>query len=778
MGKFGLGQPVRRTEDARLLTGRGRYTGDISIPGQVHAAFVRSPVAHADIRAIDLDAAAAAPGVVAVYTAADLEAAGIADLPCQVEVKDRAGRPQYVPPRPVFARDRVRFVGEPIVMVVAATETQAKDAAELVDIDFDELTPVVDTASALDPDTPHLWPDGPTGNCALHWERGDRLAVEAVFDAAAEIAEIRLINNRVIANPIEPRVALADYDAAADILTLYTPTQGVHRVHRTLTEKILHVAPERVRIVSEHVGGGFGVRSKTMPEMVGVAFAAKTIGRPVKWTGDRTETMVIDNHGRDLATRARLALDAAGRILALEIDTIANMGAYLLEYAPVIQTLVGPRSTGTVYAVPALYHSVRLAFTNTVPVDSYRGAGRPEAAYLMERLMDQAARVTGRGRRAIRRLNFIADDAFPYRNTQEVEIDSGDFAGTQKMAVEFADWQGFAARREQSRSRGLARGIGIGCFLEASGGATVEEASVEIDAQAGVTARAGTHSHGQGHATVFAQLVAERLGLPFAAVTYIDAIDTDLVAFGNGTSASRSSQMGGVALSRAVDEILAKATGIAAHALQTEPGGVAYADGVFTADGATMTMAEVAATAADRATLPPGMEPGLAATHRYDRGPENFNYPNGCHIAEVEIDPATGVVEIVAYTGVDDVGTVLNPMIVHGQTHGGIAQGLGQAALERTVYEPGTGQLITASFIDYAMPRATDMPAEITLEFNAVPCTTNDLGVKGAGEGGACGAPPAIVSAVLDALGQYGVTEIDMPLTPERVWRAIRNAAK
>lgn len=778
MTKFGIGQSVRRTEDPRLLRGRGHYTDDINLPGQLHAVFVRSPLAHAELTRIEIETAAAMPGVVGIFSGADLDADGVGHIPCQVRVEDRQGAPQYDPPRPVFPSDRTRFVGEALIMVVAETQAQANDAAEHVDIDFDELAPAVETGTALARETPVIWPDCPGGNCGLHWERGDKAAVGAIFDTAPHVAQINLVQNRLIANPMEPRAALADYDGNADLLTLYTPSQGVHRIHDTLSKHIFDVPGERIRIMSRDVGGGFGVRSKTLPEMIGVSWAAKKLGRPVKWSGDRTETMVIDNHGRDNVTLAKLALDAEGRILALWIDNIANMGAFHFEFAPMIQTLVGPRSTGTAYVVPALYNSVRLAFTNTVPVDSYRGAGRPETSYLMERLMDEAAGVTGLDRLEIRRRNFIAKEAFPYRTTQDLLIDSGDFVGTQKMAVDLADWDGFSARRAAAQNRGIARGIGIGYFLEASGGAPVEEGRVEIQSDGTVVARTGMHSHGQGHATAFAQVISDKLGLPFADIHVIHAYDTDEVPFGKGSTASRGAHMGGTSLARACDQVIAKAARIAAHALQTDDGLLDFANGVFTFGEASMTLVEVAAAAHDSANLPAGTEPGLDETCRYKRDGEVFTYPNGCHIAEVEIDPETGVVSVERYTAVDDTGILINPMIVHGQTEGGIAQGLGQALMENAVYDRETGQLMAATFMDYAMPHAQDIPAHLTLAANEIACTTNDLGVKGAGEGGTCGAPPAIVSAALDALAPYGVTSIDMPLTPERVWRAIQEAAK
>jgi carbon-monoxide dehydrogenase large subunit len=766
MGKFGTGQPVRRREDVRFLTGAGRYTDDVTLDGQALVWFVRSPLPHARITAIEADAARAMPGVIAVYTGKELDAdPGVHPLPCGSETKNRQGEDLYKPARPVLALDTVRFIGELVAMVVAESAPAAHDAAEAIVVDYEDLPFVVDPARTIEPGAPQIWPEG---NISVQWENRDPAEVVPIFESAAHVAEIEVVNNRVIANPIEPRAALADYDEKSAVSTLYCPSQGVHRIVGNL-RRILDLPPDGLRIISGDVGGGFGVRSKAYPELALLVWASRKLRRPLKWRADRGETMMSDNHARDNVTRARLALGADGKILALWVDLIANMGAYLMENGPALPTIVGQRSMGTVYHIPALYQSVRCVFTNTTPVDAYRGAGRPETVYLVERIMDTAAVLLDLDPVEFRRRNLIRESAMPYTSCTNVVIDSGDFAGVLDKALSMADRDGFAGRRAGAAARGRLAGFGVACSLECSGGAPEEEARVRFEADGGATVFVGTFSQGQGHETVFAQVASEKLGLPYDKVRIVHAGDNTVVPFGLGTSASRSSQMGGVAIVRACEAVIDKARAVAAGLLQAEAGGVAFADGVFSApDGASITIGEVAAHEA-------GGETALDETYRYRRPPGIFNFPNGCHIAEVEVDRQTGTVEIVRYTAVDDNGTILNPMIVHGQAHGAIAQGVGQALMERIVFDDETGQLFTASFLDYAMPRATDLP-RLDIECHVVPCKTNDLGVKGAGEGGCCAAPPAIVAAVVDALKELGITHIDMPLTPERVWRAIRDA--
>ncbi|HVC57250.1 MAG TPA: xanthine dehydrogenase family protein molybdopterin-binding subunit [Stellaceae bacterium] len=768
--QFGIGQPVRRREDRRFLTGAGCFTDDIDRPGQAWGHVLRSPHAHARIAKLDTSAAKAAPGVLGVYTIADLDAAGIAEIPTQAKVPGRGGSEMFAPTRPVLARDVVRYVGNPVAYVVAESLEEAHDAAELIEVEYDSLPAIVDLAYALDPEAPLVWPEHGSNLC-VHWESHDASAVEAAFAKAANIVALAFVNNRVVGSPMEPRVAIGEWDPAAERYTLHSPTQGVIRVQNSLASFAFGVAKDKVRVVSPDVGGGFGLRGKLFPESVLVLFAARQLGRPVKWRADRQETFVADVHGRDHVTHGEMAFDAGGRILGVRIRSIANVGAYLSDNGPRVCTMAGARIAGTVYDVPAMQWSVRVAFTNTVPVCAYRGAGRPEIAYQMERLLDQGARALGLGRDEIRRRNFIRPDQLPYKNQVGMVIDSGHFRETMELALARADWAGFAARRTAARRHGRLRGIGLGYYVEASGGQPTEQASVKVTPQGRVELIMGTFSHGQGHETAFSQIVGERLQVPLEMIDFRQG-DTDFVSFGNGTGGSRSSQMGGVASARASDQIIEKARRIAAHALEAASADIVYRGGAFEVAGTDlrMTLREVAALAQDPAKLPEGETPGLDETCRYRR-PTECNFPNGAHIAEVEIDAETGRLEVVKYTAVDDCGVLINPLLVMGQVEGGVCQGLGQAVLEHTAYDAQSGQFLAGSFMDYAMPRAEDMPP-IAVSFNPVRNPSNELGVKGIGEGGACGAPPSIVSAACDALG---VAHLDMPLLPERIWDALRD---
>ena len=774
MNNFGIGQAVQRAEDVRFLTGAGTFTDDMNIDGQAHVYFLRSATAHGIINSIDTADAQQVPGVIAIFTGEDTEADKLPPLQSFTRVKNLSGEDNYVPRRPALNRVRVRFVGDLVAMVIAETAIAARDAAELIYVHMEDLPSVVNTARALDDDAPVLWEDNASNLC-VHWENRDKTAVEEIFTGAPHVAEVTFVNNRLIANPMEPRAALADYDPEMDVTTLHCPIQGVVRMASTLATRILDIPMEKMHVVAKDVGGGFGVRSKCYPENLLMVWAAKKLQRPLKWLGDRNDTMVSDNHGRDQVTVARLALDTDGKILAMWDDSIANMGAYTFEMGPTIPTLIGQRSMGTAYAVPALYHSIRCVFTNTTPVDSYRGAGRPESVYVMERLMEEAARITGLDPVEIRRRNFIPLDAFPYTNTQNIPIDSGEFETILDKALEKADWAGFGDRRRDSENRGKLRGIGIGFSLETSGGFEKEHGRVRIDADGTATVYVGTFSHGQSHETVFPQIAHELLGIDYKNIRFIDAADNFVVPAGAGTSASRSSMMGGGAIHGACMLAIDKGKAIAAHLLQADAAEVAFADGVFSAGGGSVTFAEVAEAAHDADRLPDGMQPGFDEKHMYERSSDNFNYPNGCHIAEVEVDPETGVVTVERYTGVDDNGVILNPMVVHGQLHGGIAMGLGQALFEQTDYEEGSGQLISASFMNYNVPRAWQLPT-MEVGSHSVPCKTNPLGVKGCGESGTCAAPPAAVNAVLNALKPLGVTHIDMPMTQDRVWRTIQEA--
>ena len=770
--QYGIGQPVRRKEDFRFLTGGGRFTDDINLPGQAHGAVLRSPHAHARIVAIDGAAAAKAPGVLGVFTIADLDADGLEGLPVQVDVPGKGGEKMFAPRRPILARGVVRYVGDPVAFVVAESDELARDAAELIEVEYEALPAVADAAAADRPGAALLYPEHGSNLC-VHWESHDGTAAAAAFARAHKTVAIDLVNNRVVGNPMEPRVAIGDWHAASGTHTLYSPTQGVIRVQNGLATLVFKVPKEKMRVISPDVGGGFGLRGKLFPETVLVVWAAKRLGRPVKWLASRQETFLSDPHGRDHLTHAEMAFDENARLLAMRAETRANVGAYLLDFGPRIPTVAGARIAGTVYDVPAMQLSVRVMFTNTVPTDAYRGAGRPEIAYQMERLFDLAAREFGIGRDEIRRRNFIRPEQLPYKNQVGMIIDSGHFQETMELALAKADWQGFEGRRGEARRRGLLHGIGLGYYIEASGGMPTEQARVRITPEGRVELIVGTFSHGQGHETAFAQIVAERLGVPFERIDYRQG-DTDFVKAGNGTGGSRSSQMGGMASALAVDKVIAKARRLAAHAFEAAEADVLYADGVLSVAGTDlrMTLQQVGVLAQDKAKLPDGEVPGLDETHLYER-PTECNFPNGAHIAEVEIDADTGRVRVAKYTCVDDCGVIINPLLVAGQVHGAVAQGLGQALLERTSYDAESGQLLAGSFMDYDLPRADDMPV-LEIGFNPVRNPSNDLGVKGVGEGGACGAPPAIVSAIVDALGDPAVTHLDMPVTAEKVWRAMR----
>lgn len=757
MDQFGIGQPVRRKEDVRFLTGRGRYTDDVDLPGQAHLAILRSPHAHARIVSLKVEAARAAPGVLDVLTGHEAAADGIGHFPVQVEVPAMEGTPpMHAPPRAILQTEAVRFVGDAIVAIVAETRAQAMDALELVEVEYDPLPAITETARALDPDAPVIWPERGSNLC-VHWTNGRKAETDEAFAKAHHVARIELVQNRVIGNPMEPRVAIGVWNAALRRHELTSPTQGVIRVRDGLAKFIFKVPNEKVRVVSPDVGGGFGLRGKLFLESALVLWAAKRLDRPVKWRADRAETIVADPHGRDHRTRAEMAFDANGKALGLRTRTIAAVGAYLMDFGPRIPTVAGARIAGTVYDLQAVNMEVRCAFTNTVPTDAYRGAGRPEIAYTIERLLDLGAAHFGIGRDEIRRRNYIRPDQIPYTNCVGNVLDSGDFAGTQALALKLADWEGFAQRRAESEKRGKRRGIGLGYFIEASGGQPTEWARLAITQEGRARLTVGTFSHGQGHETAFAQIIHQRLGIPFEAIELVQG-DTEVVEQGNGTGGSRSSQMGGVATLRASNAVIEKGKQEAARLLEAAEADIEFSGGRFRVAGTDLSVgwAEVASKATlDEAVL-------------YRRDTE-CNFPNGCHVAEVEIDPETGKLDVVAYACVDDVGVVINPMLVHGQSHGGIAQGLGQAVLEEARYDPESGQFLTATFLDYAMPRAADLP-HLEVDVNVVPTPVNELGVKGAGEGGACGAPPAIVSAACDALG---VAHLDMPLTPEKVWRAL-----
>jgi carbon-monoxide dehydrogenase large subunit len=764
-----VGQSLTRLEDERFLTGHGRFTADLSEPGELHAHVLRSPHAHAVIRRIDAEAARAAAGVHAVFTAADLAADGIGPLPCTAVLE--AVEPLVRPPRHALAGDRVRHVGDPVAFVVAESPDAARDAAELITVDYEALPPVVDAAAALGPGAPRIWEEA-AGNLAFRFHKGDRTATAAAFAAAAHVAEIELVNNRVVVAPIEPRAAIGRYDPATLTFQLLLTGQGVHGIRRQLAEHVFHVPPARIQLRAPDVGGGFGVKNFLYPEYVMVLWAARRLLRPVKWIGERAEDFVSSIHGRAASTRGSLAVDRQGKFLALEVATIADMGAYLSGFGPHSSTNASATAMGGCYAFPAIFMEVRGAFTNTVPIDAYRGAGKPEANYLVERLVDVAADQIGIDPAELRRLNMIAE--FPYRAPLGSTIDGGRFAANLADAVVAADRAGFAERREQARRRGHLRGLGIACFLETARGQANEEAEIRFEPDGQVALLLGTQSNGQGHETSYAQIAADLLGLPLQTFRYVQA-DTTEVRNGAGHGGARSMHLGGGALVKAAEGVIAKGRAIAARLLQADLAEVAFDDGQFTVAGTQrgIDLLAVARAATDPANLPEGQAPGLG-THAVNLC-DLITFPNGCHIAEVEIDPDTGAMTIERYTAVDDFGRLINPLLTVGQVVGGIAQGIGQAMLEHTVYDENSGQLLSGSFMDYALPRADDLP-DFDVTLAGVPTAANPLGVKGSGQAGAIAAPQTIINAVVDALSPLGIRHIDMPATPERIWRAIRAA--
>ncbi len=774
MKQFGIGQPVRRIEDRRFITGRGNYLDDVSRPRQAYAFMLRSPHAHARIRAIDTAAAVASPGVLAVYTGDDLVRDGLGTIPCLSAVTNRDGSPSALPPRPAIARDRVRHVGDTVAMVVAESVAAGRDAGELIAVDYEPLAPAVDTVRALDPGQPKLWDEAP-GNLCFDWEVGDGAAVAQAMAGARHRIVLELVNNRVVVNSMEPRGAIGEYDPGEDAYTLWSSTQGSHFLRNLLAESIFKIPENRIRVVTPDVGGGFGMKLFLYPEHILVLWAAKKLNRPVKWTPERSDAFLTDTQGRDNVTRLELALDADLRFLALNVAILANMGAYLSNFAPEIPTVSGAVMHSGVYAIPAIHVGVKGVFTNTVPVDAYRGAGRPEAAYAIERLIDYAARQLGVMPQELRRRNFINPEAMPYTTPLGLNYDSGEFARNMDQALATADIAGFPARRAEARARGRYRGLGHAVYIEQSGFPPDEFAELRFDPSGTLTILMGTQSSGQGHQTAYTQLAVEHLGVAPEKVRVLQG-DTAAISFGRGTGGSRSLPVGGASLVQAADKLIAKGRRIAAHFFEAAEADVEFADGVFTVSGTDRRLGieEVARAAFNPAQQAPGVEPGFAETGNYT--PPQPTFPNGCHVCEVEIEPETGHIDIVHYRVVDDFGTVINPLLLRGQVRGGVAQGVGQAMLERTFFDPGSGQLLTGSLTDYCLPRADDLPA-IEFAYNVVPCRTNPLGVKGAGEAGAIGAPPALVNAVVDALAELGIQHLDMPLTPERLWHAV-NAAE
>jgi carbon-monoxide dehydrogenase large subunit len=772
MTSYGIGQPAPRAEDRKFLTGQGRYVDDLQLRNQCHAVILYSPHAHARIRRIDKKRALAVPGVVAIFTGDDVQQDQLGGMPPFFMPEDAGGPKGYRTRRPVLVADRVRCVGDRVAMVLAETAAQAADAAALVDIEYEALPASVAAEAAVAPGAPTVWDDC-AGNICFALAAGDEAATRVAFERAAHVVALRLENNRLSPNSLEVRCAIGDYDGGAGTYTLHTSSQAPHAARLTLARDVLHIPEGILRVISPDVGGGFGLKADAYPEDALVLWASRRVGRPVKWTPTRSDAMVGDNHGRDEVVNAEMALDAGGKILAIRAHSLHSIGAYIVSAgpAPIAYTL---RYTPGVYDVQTMWLTAKAVFTNTSPVSVYRGPGRSEGIYLIERLMDKAAHVLGVERDEIRRRNFVQPASMPYATPTGSVYDSGEFERVMRDCMQLADWSGYEARCEESRRRGKQRGRSVIYYIEHAG-IFNERMEVRFDPGGTVAIVAGTHSHGQGHATTYAQLVSDWLGVPFDSIRLTQG-DTDKVAFGRGTYAARSSLLGGSALRVAADQIIRKAQKRAAHLLEAAVEDTEFRDGRFSIVGTdrSISIVDVAKSLFQPVHLDEEFGLGLEASGVFSG--DIPNYPNGCHVCEVEVDPETGVVAIARYTVIDDVGRPINPRICEGQIHGGIAQGLGQALMEHVRYDPETGQMLSGSFQDYCMPRADDF---YTLEtrLTGVPCRTNPLGVKGVGESGTIGAPPAIINAVLDALRPLGVEHIDMPATPHRVWTAIQSAA-
>jgi carbon-monoxide dehydrogenase large subunit len=773
MGQFGIGQPVKRFEDKRFLSGNGRFQHDVNLPSQAYGYVLRSPHAHAEIRSLDLAAAMAAPGVLAVYTGADLAAAGLGTMGVPFQRKRPDGSPMFWRAHRGLAEGRVRFVGEPVAFVVAESLAEARDAAELIDIDYEILPSVTDTAEAAEGKHP-VWDECPD-NISNLFESGNQAATDAAFARAAQIVKRRYVISRVYAHFMEPRGAIGVWDPGEERYTLYADVQYPHRVRQALASRIFKIPEGRIRVVAGDVGGGFGTKGWQYPEHRLVLFAARRLRRPVKWACERSEAVLADEHARDNVTDAALAFDNDGKMIGLSVTTLANVGAYISSERNLLATFGNVGTLTGVYDIPAAHVRVLSVMANTNGTAPYRGAGRPEATYVIERLIDDAARQLHDDPIELRRRNMI--QKLPYKTALGLNYDCGDFVANQAKVMALADWAGFGARREESRRRGRLRGIGIANPIEKAAGPGQEFAEIRFHPSGNVTLLMGSKNQGQGHETTFKQVLAEKLGLDPADVQYIDG-DTDRVAFGIGTNGSRSTVIGGSAVWMAADKIIAKGRKLAAHLLEAAEADIEFSvgdnGGAFAVAGTDrrLSLTDVAKASFRAAALPPGLEGGFYETGTF--APDDFTYPNGSHVCEVEIDPETGQLDIVGYVVVDDVGTVVNPIGLKGQIHGGIAQGLGQAVMEQVVYDRESGQVLSGSFMDYAMPRAADFPY-LKVESNPIPTRRNPLGAKGAGEAGTVGALPAVVNAVLDALAPLGVKQLDMPTTSDRIWQAIRS---
>lgn len=769
--RFGKAQPASRLEDVPLVTGAGRFTDDMELPGQAHGIFVRSTFGHADIVSVDTSGAAGMPGVLAVITGQELVDAGIGSIPPLSIFTGRDGQPMVSASMPALAATRVRYVGEPVALVVAETAAQALDAAEAVAIEYRQLPAVSDVTRSMSQDAPRIWPEA-SSNIALDWEEGDAAGVDAAFARAARVERVRLLDTRLAPSAIEPRAALATYDSQDQRYILIAPTQGVAVVRKILTEAVFKVPTDKIRVLTHDVGGGFGMKVQTYSEYAALLYAARRTARPVKWTATRLESFLADTHGRDGVLEGELALDADGRFLALRARTYVGIGAYTTTYVAIITTWNTKNCLSSVYAFPAIYFNTKVVLTNAAPMGPYRGAGRPEALYLIESLIDRAARAMKIDRAELRRRNMIAPAAMPYRTPNGPIYDSGDFATVLDTALAKSGWTTFPSRRAASERTGKLRGIGIGCFLEVAGGILEETVDLRFEEGDKVAVRTGVQAMGQGHLSTFASLVAKRLGIEPGAVRLVEG-DSDEVPVGTPSVASRSIMMAGSATALACDQAIENGKAGAAHLLDAGAADIDFNDGMFHVRGTNRTIPILELARRIRSKEMPRDLAGMDNAAKFVS--PQMSFPNGCHICEVEIDPDTGVVSVVGYTAVDDVGNMLQETIVEGQIHGGIAQGLGQVLGEQVIYGDD-GQLLTASFMDYFMPRATDVPA-LCVHHHVVPCKTNPLGVKGAGESGVAGSLPSGVSAVLDALSSRGITHLDLPMTPQRIWSALRDKA-
>lgn len=776
MGKFGMGQSIRRIEDHRFVTGTGQYTDDVNRENQAWLAVLRSPYAHAKVSSIDTSAAKAADGVLGVYTNADLDAAGFTGMPADTIPPGPDGKAPEAPHRPILAKDRVRYVGEPVAIVVAETLALARDASELIEVEYNELPVVADMTSALADGAQPLF-DSVKGNLLVHWSMGNKDATEAAFAKADKIISIDLVNNRIAPTAIEPRGALAEYDSTTDRYTLTTGSQGSHKLRQWITGKngkaATGIPADKLRVICPDVGGGFGMKNFLFNEPLAALFATKAVGRPVKWTGDRTESFLNDTHGRDQLNHADLALTNDGKFLAIRVSSLGNIGAYVSQFGAMIPTMAGCGMLCGCYDLEAAHVDVKVTMTNTTPVDAYRGAGRPEAAYVVERLVDKAARELGIASDELRRRNFIKPESFPYKTPLGMNYDSGEYAKLMELAQKRADWAGFETRRAEAANRGKLRGLGMSYYIEACGGGPTEYARLSVDENGKVLVQSGSQNNGQGQETTFSQLAADTLGIEMDDVE-IRMGDTDDVPQGMGTGGSRALAAGGSGLVTTIEAMIENGKKVAANLLEAAEVDLEFADGAFTIAGTdrSASLADVAKASFDDSLRPDGVEPGLVTT--VEASANGATFPNGCHLCEIEIDRDTGEIEFINYVIEDDIGLILNPMMLEGQIVGGAGQGLGQALYEETVYDE-SGQLVNGSFMDYIMPRADNVPP-FDFHYTEVRSPSNRLGVKGAGEAGTIGATPAVANAVIDALAPLGASDIDMPMTPLKIWQAIQRA--